>query len=159
MSVWSSAAKPELLVHMVNTSPNRAASYVNCSLGMSWVVSVLAAARPVKTAPICRDTLCQEQLSPILMKVKSGQKVKSPQGKYLYLEPCLFQKLLCISHFCSGGAFPLRHFHICSSNKKLHANPWSQAESLLTFTSIHMPLSYLTTKHIQTTTQPSTARG
>lgn len=37
-----------------------------------------SAARPAKTAPVCWDTLCQEQLSPNLMKVKSGQKVKSP---------------------------------------------------------------------------------
>lgn len=86
-------------------------------------------------------------------------KSKKSSRKILVFRALLVPKASLYISLLQWGAFPLRHFHVCSSNKKLHANPWSQAESLLTFTSIHMPLSYLTTKHIQTTTQPSTARG
>lgn len=75
-SAWDCAADPELIVWMVNTRQNCAASYRNCSVWKSWGTSTLAAARTVKTpAPICQDTACQQQLSPIPVKVKLGQKV------------------------------------------------------------------------------------
>lgn len=149
MSVWPSAAK--LLVHMVNTS------HGNCSPGMSRVLSVLVAAWPVKTAPICWDTVSRAAVTnPHEGQVRT--KSKKSSRKTAVFRVLLVPKASLYISLLQWGAFPapfsLKFFKQKAAHKSLEAG-WVTADFHI---HPHAP-SYLTTKHIQTTTQPSTARG
>lgn len=104
------------------------------------MASLLVAARLAKTtAPICQNAVCQQQLSPIPVKVKLGQKVSVFKKKPFHLE--LVQNVSAISNASAVRDILCSISCMCCKQKNLHANHWSQLSHSLAFAFIqHVPL-------------------